>query len=317
MRAVVIDRFGGPEELHVAELPTPEPGEGEVLLRVAAAGVNPIDYKMRDGSSKAVAGVDPEAFPVVLGREASGVVEAVGAGVGHVATGDTVFAINGHGCLRGSYAEYAIFPAEGVVHAPEGIDTDTLAGTPLAGLTAWAAVHDLAKVTSDDVVLVHGGGGGVGQMIVQLCVAAGATVYATASARNHDRLQALGATHVDYNSEDFTQVTPRPTVIIDGVWFGTYEPSMDHLAEGGRLVILPTLADLEPAQERGIDVSVVSFVPDPDRLTALAGMLADGTLTVEVGAVFRLEEAADAHRLLEDGHAKGKVVLRVSAPLDV
>ncbi len=311
MRAVVIDRFGAPEELHIAEIPAPEPGDGEVLVKVAAAGVNPIDYKMRDGSSKAVASVGPEAFPVVLGREAGGVVEAVGAGVGHVSVGDRVMAINA-GSLAGAYAEYAVFPAEGVVLAPEDIDMDTLAATSLAGLTAWAAVHDFAKVTSDDTVLVHGGGGGVGQMIVQLCIAAGATVYATASARNHERLTALGATHVDYNTEDFTEVTPRPDVIIDGVWFGTYEPSMDHLAEGGRLVILPTLADLEPARERGIDVSVVGFVPDPDRLTALAGMLADGTLSVEVGAVFTLEEAADAHRLLEDGHAKGKVVLHVA-----
>lgn len=312
MRAVIIDRFGGPEELRVSELPTPPPGDGQVLVRMLAAGVNPIDYKMRDGSSGAVKGWDDSVFPVVLGRDGTGVVEAVGAGVTHVAPGDHVLAVNDTGRTLGTYAEYTLFTDEEVAPISEDVDTDVAAGAGVAGLTAWAAVHDIGKVTEEDIVLIHGAGGGVGQIITQLAVATGAQVYGTASGRNEQRVEDMGASHIDYTEVDFRRVTPRPTVIIDGVWFGTYEPSMDHLAEGGRLVILPTLADLGPAKERGIDVSVVGFSPTSARLRQVAEMLEKDRLDVLVSETFTMEEAADAHRLVEQGHTQGKVVLRIA-----
>ncbi|WP_168582753.1 NADP-dependent oxidoreductase [Gephyromycinifex aptenodytis] len=313
MRAAQIDRFGGPEELHVVtDAPTPTPGQGEVLVRVLAAGVNPLDYKIRDGSSGLAAKLTADGFPLILGRECCGVIEQVGPGVSDFAVGTRVFGMAPLSHRGECYAEFVALPASALAPAPASVDPQVLAGTALVGLTAWVAVHDLARVTADDTVLVHGGAGGVGQVVVQLCVAAGARVYATASTAKRSRIEEMGAIHVDYTQADFTQVTPRPDVIIDGVYFSTYEPSMDHLAEGGRLVILPSLADLEPARARGINVAVPTISPDRERLAALATELEQGRLTIALDRVFPLTEAAAAHRLVEEGHTQGKVVLEVA-----
>lgn len=312
MRAAVINRFGGPEELHIVDdYATPTAGAGEVLVRVDAAGVNPIDYKIRDGSSGKAAQLRDEDFPLILGRECAGVVEQVGEGVTDFSAGDRVFGMAPMDRIGACYAEFVSLPASALALSPEGVEDTTLGGLSLVGLTAWVAVHDLAKVTSEDTVLVHGGGGGVGHCAVQLATATGATVYATASQRHAEAIRAAGATPIDYTTQDFTTATPRPTVIIDCVYFGTYEPSMDHLAEGGRLVLLPTLADIVPAQERGIDVSIPSIAPDRSRLDALASRVADGTMTLTIGEVMPLADVARAHRILEEGHAPGKLVLTV------
>lgn len=298
--------------MHVGERPTPVPADDQVLVRMLAASVNPIDYKMRDGSSGAVKTWDDTVFPVVLGRDGVGVVEKVGRDISHVAAGDRVVVVNDAGRTDGTYAEYALFHYNEVAHVSKNVKVEEAAGLGVAGMTAWNAVHDLGKVTAVDIVLVHGAAGGVGQLITQLAVATGAQVYGTASTRNKERVEGLGATHVDYTQVDFREVTPRPTVIIDGVWFGTYEPSMDHLAEGGRLVILPTLADLGPAKERGIDVSVAGLDPNYERFTKLADMLGRGDLNILVSQTYPLEQAADAHRAVETGHTQGKVVLRIA-----
>ncbi len=312
MRAATIDRFGGPEEFHIVDdLPVPTPGPDEVVLRVFAAGVNPLDYKIRDGSSGVAKQLGPDDFPLVLGRECSGTVTALGDEVTEVSVGDAVYGVAPTGHRGGCYAEYVALPARCLAPVPEGADPTVLAGTALAGIAAWTAVHDLAQVRAEDTVLVHGGGGGVGQIAVQLAVATGATVYATASGRHRNEILGWGARHVDYTVEDFRDATPRPTAIIDCVYFDTYEPSMDHLAEGGRLVILPSLADLEPARARGIDVSVPQLHPDRQRLAALAARVAEGRLEVEVSAVLPLADVARAHEIVEDGHASGKVVLEV------
>lgn len=313
MRAAQIDRFGGVEELHVVDdRPRPTPGESQVLVRVFAAGVNPIDYKIRDGSSGVAKKLGPDAFPLVLGRECCGEVAELGAGVTGLEVGQRVFGMAPMGHPGGCYAEYVVLPATSLAPAPAGAPSATLGGTALAGTTAWTAVHDLGKVRSDDVVLVHGGGGGVGQLVVQMCVAAGAQVYATASARHKAKLQGWGATHVDYATQDFTQVTTSPTLVIDGVYFGTYEPSLDHLAPGGRIVMLPTLADLEPAKSRGIEISVPAISPDPERLGAIGRQVADGALQVEVSQVIPLEQVRRAHEAVETGHADGKTVLDIA-----
>ncbi|MDO5629544.1 MAG: NADP-dependent oxidoreductase [Mobilicoccus sp.] len=312
MRAAVIHRFGGPDQFEIRDdVAEPTAGEGEVLIRVSAAGVNPLDYKIRDGSSGMAAQLRDEDFPLILGRECCGVIEQVGAGVEGFGVGDRVFGMAPHSSMGHCYAEVVALPADAVAHAPDGVDDVSLGGLALVGLTAWMAVHELAGVTEDDIVLVHGAGGGVGHMAVQLARATGATVYGTASARHAERITATGATHVDYASEDFREATPRPTVIIDCVYFGTYEPSMDHLADGGRLVLLPSLADLGPAKERGIEVSIPKIAPDRERLDALAAALAEGRLVMSPAQVYPLSEVAETHRALEEGHAPGKLVLSV------
>lgn len=307
MRAMTIPHFGDADLFTAADLPDPAPGPGQVLVRVSHAGVNPVDHKMRDGSSKFVADFTEADFPFVLGREASGVVEALGEGVDDLAVGDAVFGIADSGC----YAELALMPAEGVATVPEDGDLSVFGGLALAGSTAWNAVHDLARVSEGDVVLVHGGGGGVGQIMVQLAKQAGAEVWTTASARHAAKLARWGVGHIDYETQDFTRVCPPPTVVLDGVYFGTYEKSIEMLSPGDRMVVLPTLADLGPAQEAGLEVSIPSAAPRPGRLDKLAAMVAEGRLEIEVGQVLALEDVAEAHRLVEAGHAPGKVVLEV------
>lgn len=294
------------------DIPLHPIGPADARVRVHAAGVNPLDYKMRDGSSGVVKDYGPGDFPVVLGRECCGIVEAVGEDVEHIAVGQRVFGMAPLKHRGGCYAEFANLPGDCLVPAPDGVDDVMLGGAALVALTAWAAVHDLGGVTQGQRVLVHGGGGGVGQVVLQMCREAGAEVYATASARNKDLVTSLGARHIDYARADFAAEVPSPDVIIDGVYFGTYQKNMDLLADGGKLVILPTLADLQPAKDRGIDVSVPMVSPNAERLTAIAERLADGRLRIEVSTVLPLEDAAQAHRLLESGHARGKIVLDVA-----
>ncbi|MGA4506685.1 NADP-dependent oxidoreductase [Propionibacteriaceae bacterium G1746] len=315
MRQIQIDRFGGVDELILREAPVPVPGPGEVLVRLQAAGTNPIDYKMRDGSSGAVRGLAAEDFPLVLGREGAGIVESVGEGVGGVHVGDLVFGVlpfgrAAHGTpVLGCYSEYALFPEPSLSIAPAGADVIPLAGLALAGSTAWVAVHEQARVQAGEKVLVHGGAGGVGQLMVQLCRAAGAEVWATASTRNQDRLRELGATPVDYTTTDFRQVVPPVDVVLDAVYFDTFVPSLDQLVDGGRIVVLPTLADTTPAKQRGIEVHIPAIHPMPDELADLARRINDGLMSLEVSQVLPLDQVAEAHRQLETGHTRGKIVL--------
>lgn len=313
MRAALIDRFGGPEELYVGEVPVPSAGPDEVLVRVLAAGTNPLDYKIRDGSSGLAKRVSADDFPLILGREACGVIEALGPGVTGFEVGQRVFGMPALTFQPGCYADYAVMPTNCLATVPEGADPIPFGGTALVLSTALTAAIDQGRVSPGEKVLVHGGTGGVGQLVVQLCQRAGAEVWATASSRNQDRLAELGAHPIDYTTQDFTEVSPRMDLIVDGAYFSTFEPSLDHLVDGGRIVVLPSLADLAPARERGIEAHIPVFDPMPDRLTELAPEIASGSLSLEVASVLPLEQVADAHRQLETGHSRGKIILDLSA----
>ncbi|MDO5683970.1 MAG: NADP-dependent oxidoreductase [Propionibacteriaceae bacterium] len=311
MRAVQIDRFGGPEVMSVnPEAPMPSPAAGEVLVRVLAAGTNPLDYKIRDGSSGIAKKLTPEDFPLTLGREACGVVEALGEGVTEFEVGETVFGMPALTHPAGCYAEYAALPIDCLARVPEGGDPVVFGGTGLVLSTAITAAIDQGKVQAGEKVLVHGGTGGVGQLVIQLCRRAGAEVWAVASTPNQDRLAELGAHPIDYRTQNFAEVSPKMDLIIDGNYFGTFEPSLDHLVPGGRIVVLPSLADLTPAKERGIEAHIPVFPPMPRRLEEYAPAIASGEIQVEVAKVFGLEDAAEAHRILETGHSRGKVILQ-------
>lgn len=307
MRCAHVPRFGGPDEITIVEVDVPEPGAGEILVRVLTSGVNPLDHKMRDGSSGLVQGFD--AFPLLLGRECFGTVERCGAGAEDFSVGEAVFGMPPLEPTRGTHADHVVVDQRHVAAAPSGVDALVLGGTPVAGITAWQTVHHLARVAAGEDVLVIGAGGGVGQWLVQLCVAAGATVYASASTSHHDRLEALGAIHVDYTAGDVADVVPRLDVVLDGVYFGTFEKSLELLKPDGRVVVIPSLADLTPALDRGLWAAKPVIAPDRETLEMLAGLLAAGTVTVEVGAVLPLEQLAQAHGILEEGHAHGKVVI--------
>lgn len=309
MRQAQIDRFGGPEEFYVTEAPDPEPGPGQVRLKVEAAGVNPIDYKIRDGSSGVAQRIEDSDFPLVLGRECCGIVEAVGEDA-DLEVGQRVYGMVPLTDPVGRcYAEKVALPAQVLAPAPDDVDPLVLAGTSLVCYTAHAAALHLGQAKPGDVVIVHGAGGGVGQIMVQMCVNAGATVFGTCSAGKADRVRSLGATPIDYTTEDFREVAPLADLILDAVYFDTFEPSLNHLAEDGRIVVLPTLADISPALERGIDAHIVSIDVSRETLTAFGQSIADGALSLEVTETFDLEHVGDAHRRLQDGHTRGKIVL--------
>lgn len=313
MREVRIDRFGGPEELYIVDdAPVPEPGPGEVRVKVRGAGTNPLDYKIRDGSSGFCKAIRPEDFPLVLGREASGAVDALGADVTSLAVGDEVFGMLSLGAKGGCYAEYVCAAASELSKAPAGADLVALGGLGLVGDTAWVAVHEAGRVQPGDRVLVHGGAGGVGQLVVQLCRNLGADVWATASSKNLDRLDALGARPIDYTAGDFRDACPPVDVVIDGVYFDTFTRSLDLIKPGGRIVPVPSLADISDAQARGIEAVKFMARPLPRELEAMASDLVAGRLTFEVTPL-PLDRVAEAHRSLESGHTRGKIVLDLDA----
>lgn len=310
---MIIREFGGPEKFERVDIEPPTPGPGEILVETTAVGANPLDYKMRDGSS----GRSPYlTMPAILGREAAGEVVAVGEGVTAFRPGDRVFGMRELDDFRGTYATHNVFPADGVVATPDELDDVTAAGLALVGITATIAVERLADVREGETVLIHGAGGGVGQLMTQLALARGARVFASASPRHRDRLEGFGAQHIDYTSQDVFAAVRRECpdgvdVVLDGVYFDTFLPSLDVLAEGGRIVELPSLADLTPAEERGIEAHIPAISNDTGIYADLARRVVAGEISLRIGHTADLSDVADVHRILEDGHADGKIVMTV------
>jgi NADPH:quinone reductase-like Zn-dependent oxidoreductase len=295
MRAISVPRAGGPEVLDEVELDTPEPGPVEVLVRVHAAGVNPTDWKARArGATLGSAG------PFVPGYDVSGVVEAVGPGVRMYAPGDEVFGMPLFPKPPGAYAEYVVAPPRHFARKPASLDHVTAAGLPLAGLTAWQSLVDLAGVHSGQRVLVHAAAGGVGHLAVQIAKARGAHVIGTASAAKHDFVTGLGADEViDYTTTDFTTATGDLDVVLDTIGGDYAERSRPLLRPGGTYVALTPGADF------------LLVEPDHAGLLALADLVDEGRLRVAIDSVFPLADAAKAHERGETGRARGKIVLRV------
>lgn len=330
MKQIEISDFGGPEQLQVREAAEPAVGPGEVLVRVAFAGLNPLDHKLRDGSSGTASHLT---MPAVLGRELSGTVIGAAEDVDLEAlampVGTAVFGMRAMDDWRGTYAEVVAIPAgclAPVRALPTGVpdtaavpDADALApwgGLALAGLTALIAVRDCARVSRGDTVLIHGGAGGVGQMLIPLAREAGAAqIWATGRAENAARIRELGAEAIAYDEQDWEVVLDEATagrgadVILDTHYFATFAPSLEHLADGGRIVVLPTLADLSPAKDRGIEAHIPQLEVSRERLDHLAAGLESGAIDVEIAQILPMDQIADGHRILESGHSRGKLLL--------
>lgn len=306
MRRVEIRRFGGPEVLEVVEAPDPECGPDDVVLEMITSGVNPVDYKMREGNSIWVR--PPHHFPVVPGREGYGRVVQVGERASFT-VGDLVWGLPDMGWSSGMHAQLVQINARHVVRAPHGIPEAVLGGTPMAALTAWATSFDHGQVTGEDTVLVHGAGGAVGFWIVQLCLRAGANVYASASTRHQEKLRAAGAIPLDYTSGDVLADLPLIDVVLDTVYHDTFDRSLQVLRPGGRIVAVPTLADLTPARERGFEASITSVRPDPERLDQIGDLLVAGEVTTDIAEIVSLADLPRVHTILAEGHAPGKFVV--------
>ena len=316
MRAVVQQQFGGVDVLQVEQVPRPAPLPTEVLVRVSAAGVNPVDWKTRAGDGMAGVLGQP---PFILGWDVSGVVEAVGYGVTRFAPGDEVFGMPWFPRQAGAYAEYVTGPSRQFARKPVEVDHVTAAALPLAGLTAWHAVVDTAGVGPGDRVLVHAAAGGVGHLAVQLAARLGAHVIATAGAANHDYVRGLGAAEViDYRQTRFEERVADIDVVVDLAGDGADRTSTRSLAvlrPGGLLLAVPGCTpELQQAGERrGVRVTGLLVEPDATALEQLGRLVAAGELHVTVARTLPLEGVAAAHTAGETNHTRGKLVLDVAA----
>ncbi|GAA2449385.1 NADP-dependent oxidoreductase [Actinomadura vinacea] len=305
MRAISQDVLGGVDVLRKVELPRPEPGPTEVLVRVHAAGVNPTDWKHR------ASGLFLGRPPFVLGWELSGVVEETGIGVTLHKPGDAVFGMLRYPQGAGAYAEYVSAPSRHFVRKPDGIDHVQAAALPLAGLTAWQALVDTAGVRAGQRVLIHAAAGGVGHLAVQIAKARGAYVIGTASEPKHALLRELGADElIDYRTTDFAETVRDVDVVLDTIG-GEYGPrSVRTLRPGGTIVCI-TPRDVRLADTPGIRAEVLLVEPDQQGMKELAALAASGRLRAELDTVVPLEEAAKAHERGETNRTAGKIVLTV------
>lgn len=316
MRAMVFDAPGDANALHEASLPVPGPVLSEVLVRVIAAGINPIDAKTRAG--RGVSGAIAE-FPATLGYDFSGVVVKSPYESHPFPPGTPVFGMAAFPRSGGTYAQYAVVPSLSVARKPSSLSHVEAAGVPLAALTAWGLVVETARAHEGQRILIHAGSGGVGHFAVQFAAYFGAHVTATASGRNASWLRDLGAAVViDYTTTRFDDVVADVDVVIDLVGNAAADTgarSLRVLRPGGLYVMVPTGSwpgYAEAAAEAGVRATGYKVVPDGGALATIARLLDSGAVQVYIDKVFDLGDAAAAHRELEDGHTRGKIVLRVS-----
>jgi NADPH:quinone reductase-like Zn-dependent oxidoreductase len=312
MRAARVHRFGPPDAIIVERLPRPAPGEGEVLVRVAAAGVGPWDAWIRAGKS-----VLPQPLPLTLGSDLSGVVEAVGTGVAGLRPGDEVYGVT-NGRFTGAYAEYALAEAGRIAPKPRTLDHVQAAAAPVVAVTAWQMLFDHARVAAGQRVLIHGAAGSVGAYAVQLARRAGARVIGTARGADVDRVRELGADEaIDVGATRFEAALSGETVdvVIDLVGGEVQAHSLEVLGPGGVLVSAVSRPDQERAAARGIRADFMLVDVRAEILAEVARLIDEGAVRGgEVGEMLLLEKAVRAHRMLEgtEPHRRGKIVLKVA-----
>jgi NADPH:quinone reductase-like Zn-dependent oxidoreductase len=308
MKAIRIHKYGGAEVLQYEEAPRPKPAAGEVLIRVHAAGVNPIDWHVREGHVK---DVFPHSFPFVPGWDASGVVEEVGAGVTRFKPANEVYTVPDP--LRdGAYAEYIAVRESEVALKPKSLHHVHAAAVPLAALTAWQTLFDAAKLEPGQRVLIHAAAGGVGHFAVQLAKWKGAHVIATASTKNHELLRELGADEtIDYTRQRFEDVARNVDIVLDPIGGDSQERSWQVLKKGGALLSIVQPPSAEKAKKLGVRAAFVASHPNGAALAKIAELIDSGDLKPIVNRILPLSEARRAHELSKSGHTRGKIVLRV------
>lgn len=314
MKAMIITAFGGPEVFAAREVARPEPGPGQLRVRVKATSVNPVDFKIR--AAGAWAGVVP---PAIIGYDVAGVVEAAGAGARRFAAGDAVFYTPEIFGSPGSYAEYHVVNEDIVAAMPANLSFDGAASLPLAGGTALDAIVGFAKVAAGETVLVHAGAGGVGSLAIQMAVAAGARVLATVSARNADLVRELGAEPIDYRAGPFEDAVKAATggqgvdFAYDTVGGDTLARSVAVVRPHGKLAsIVGTTGDLGGAYGRNLTVYFGFLERSGAKMESLRLLAERKLVRPVIDSVMPLAQVAEAHRRLEAGGVRGKIVLEVA-----
>lgn len=309
MKAVAMHAYGGPEVLKYEDAARPDPATGEVLVRVHAAAVNPVDWKVRAGHLR---GFLNYSLPLIPGWDLSGVVEATGAGVTDWKQGDAVYA---RPDLRrnGAYAEYVAVRASELGHKPRSIDHVQASAIPLACLTAWQALFDAGGLKAGQRVLIHAAAGGVGTFAVQLAKWKGAHVVGTASERNHAFLRELGADEViDYTKTNFEEVVRDVDVVLDTLAGQTRDRSWNVLKKDGILVSILGQPSPDDAAQRGVRAAGVFVEPNQAQLGEIAKLVDSGKLRPIIETVLPLAQAARAHEMNQTLHTRGKIVLQVA-----
>jgi NADPH:quinone reductase-like Zn-dependent oxidoreductase len=313
MKALAINEFGGLDKLQLMDLPVPEIRPREILVKVRAAGVNPVDWKIREGYLK---DLFSHQFPVILGWDAAGVVEGVGKNVTRFKSGDEIFAYCRKPIVHGgAYAEYILLEEEHAAIKPKNITFEEAASIPLAALTAYQSLFDAANLQPGETILIHAAAGGVGGFGVQLAKDHGAVVWATASGRNKKYVQDLGAsqvvdyTQVNFGDAVFSKYPHGVDVVFDCVGGEVLQKSAEIVKEGGRLITI--VDDPTGLARNDIHKEFVFVAPKSTQLTELARMVEQGRLKTHLSQVFPfgLEKARKAHELSESMHTRGKMVL--------
>lgn len=307
-RALSLAAFGGPENLGFATLAGLEPGPGEILVRIEAAGLNPVDVKTRAGGGIATMMPKP---PLILGWDMAGKVVKIGSGVTGFAAGDAVFGMIGFPSKAGAYAEYALVKPEEIAPRPSRVNAILAAATPLAALTAWQALFEVAKLRAGMRLLVIGAAGGVGHFAVQIAKAMGVEVTGTTSARNQDFVLSLGAKSVmDYQSQSLEQIPGDFDAALNTVNPEWAQKAFGAVKPGGMVVSITGKA---PLPEGFGDRRSESFLvkADSTALRKIAALMESGQVKPEVEKIYGWSDASSAHRHMESGHVRGKLVMRI------
>jgi NADPH:quinone reductase-like Zn-dependent oxidoreductase len=309
MKAVVVHEYGGPEVLKYQEVPRPELKDDEILVRVIAAGVNPVDRVARSEKGAQFFNIK---LPAIPGYDIAGVVEKTGAKVTKFKTGDPIYAYVALD-KGGGYAEYAVATEREAALKPKSLTYVEAAAVPLVAETAWQALIDTAKLNAGQIVLIHGGSGGVGSFAIQIAKGRGAKVIATASTANQDLLKQLGAdVAIDYTTQKFEDVAKNVDVVLDSVGRDTLVRSYGVVKKGGFIVSI--VGDPDPAEleKHGIHGASISVEPNSSELAEIAKLIDEKKIKVIVPQMFPLSEAAKAQDQVATGHTRGKIVLKVA-----
>ena len=306
MKAIVINAYGNEDVLNYVDVERPEPKANEVLVQVHVAGVNPVDWKIRDGLGERL-GLN---FPIFLGGEIAGTIEKVGGEVRDLKAGDAVYGI----VPSGGYAEYAIAKIGEMAPKPQSLDFENAAAIPLGALTAWQAMFNLANLSSGQRILITAAAGGVGSLAVQLAKTKGVFVIGMSSGRNEAFVRDLGADEfVDYTKQNFEEVVKDVDVVFDTVGGDTFERAFHTLKKGGFLVTAVQFPSEERAQKFGVKAARVYCKPNAEQLSAISKLVDESRLKAHVSTVLPLSEVKKAHQLSESGRTHGKIVLQIGA----
>jgi NADPH:quinone reductase-like Zn-dependent oxidoreductase len=332
MKAFVVDRYGRKNDIRAGDMPLPKPREDDVLIQIHAAGVNPLDSKIRDGEFKLIL---PYRLPLILGNDLAGVVVRVGSRVRRFKPGDEVYA-RPHKDRIGTFAEFIAVKEDGVALKPTALTMEEAASIPLVGLTAWQALIEKGQLKKGQKVLIHAGSGGVGTFAIQLAKHVGATVATTTSERNIELVKRLGADIViDYKKDDFSAVLKDYDVVLDTQGGSAQEKSLRVLKPGGRLIGIAGPPDPDFAKEMGaswflktamrflsyrirkaakrrdVSYSFVFMRPDGGQLSQIATLIDEGAIKPVIDRIFPFESTKEALAYVETGRVKGKVVIKI------